>query len=421
MELSNFFPAKAFPFLSINQNKDSFKVLFISHTANLAGAEKSLLNLVSNLKKKGIICQVILPHQGLLESKLTQIGVKYTLIPYQWWAHDPKNPIKIQPRIESANNQAVIEIANQINKFNPDVVYTNTMVIPWGALAAKLTGKPHIWSIREFLNKPHSLKCDLGYKQTLKIIDKLSDAVFVNSKAVQKEVCKIVPQSKVSLFYNYITLDHKIISEKVTKNSSVFKLIIVGSILPSKGQLEAVKALKYLDNQSVHLSIVGPVINKYYLKIIKNFIKNNGLENKVTILDFTDNPYRLIKESDATLICSKNEAFGRTVVESMLLKRVVIGTKSGGIVEQIKDGQNGFLYTPGQPMELAEKINYLINHPKVSKKIALKGYQGVKENFTEQKCIDDLIEKMRLISKNRINNSQHLTPIQNFHLNFSFN
>ncbi|MFA5932794.1 MAG: glycosyltransferase [Microgenomates group bacterium] len=386
MELLNFIPNKAFSFLSINPKKDPFKVLFISHTANLAGAEKSLLNLISNLKKRGVICQVVLPHQGLLENKLTQIGVKYTLIPYEWWAHDPKNPIKIQPHVSAANNQAVIEIANQINKFNPDIVYTNTIVIPWGALAAKLTGKPHIWSIREFTNKPHSLKCDLGFKQTLKIIDDLSAAVFVNSKAVQKEICKIIPQSKVSLFYNYITLDRKTISKKVAINSSVYKLIIVGSILPNKGQLEAVKALKYIDNNSVHLSIVGPAINNNYLKKIENFIKNNNLQDKVTILDFTDNPYSLIKKSNATLVCSKNEAFGRTVVESMLLKRVVIGTKSGGIIEQIKNGQNGFLYTSGKPQELSEKITYLIDHPKIAKKIALQGYQGVRKNFTEQKC-----------------------------------
>lgn len=421
MLLPNIFTTRPFPFLSPSRVEAPFKVLFISHTANLAGAERSLLNLISNLKKMGIICEVVLPHRGLLEDKLTQIGVKYNIIPYEWWAHDAKNFVKIQPHVASANNQAIIDIANYIKKFNPNVVYTNTMVIPWGAIAAKLTGKPHIWSIREFGDKTQDLKCDLGYKQTLKIIDNLSSAVFVNSKAVQKEICELIPQSKVSLFYNYITLDHKTISEKVIKNSSIYKLIIVGSILPSKGQLEAVKALKYLNNYSIHLSIVGPVINKDYLEKINNFIKNNDLKDKVTILDFTENPYRFMKESDATLVCSRNEAFGRTVVESMLLKRVVIGTKSGGITEQIKDGQNGFLYTPGKPIQLAEKIAYLIDHPKIAKKMALQGYQGVKKNFTQQKCIDNLVNEMHQVAKNRLNNTQYLTPLQNFRLNYSFN
>ncbi len=400
-------PSVRFPLLSekfsltSNQAQAHIKMLFINHTGNLAGAERSLLGLISNLKKRGIICKVILPHPGLMEDKLNQLGIKYSIISYEWWAHAAKD-LKVAPHVVSANNQAIIDIANQIKQFNPDLVYTNTMVVPWGAMAAKLTGKPHIWSIREFGNKDHSLEFDLGYKQTLKMIDNLSTAVFVNSKAVQKEVCKIIPKSKVSLFYNYITLDPKLISQPVTKDAKVFNLLIAGSILPNKGQFEAVKALNYLKNYPVHLTIVGPVTNKDYFRRIKRFIKDQDLKNKVTLLDFTDNPYLLMKQSDAILICSRNEAFGRTTVEAMLLKKLVIGTRSGGTVEQIKDGQNGLLYTPGKPIELAQKIAYLIDHPKLAKKMAKLGYKGVKENFTIQKCIDSLVRELYRIKASYI-------------------
>ena len=118
-------------------------------------------------------------------------------------------------------------------------------------------------------------------------------------------------------------------------------MLIAGSIMDSKGQIDALKALKYLRRRNnVNLTIVGTVANKSYFKKLKLFIKNNNLEKYVRILEFTDDPYSLMSKSDFILVCSKNEAFGRVVAEGMFLGKVVLGAKSGGIIEQIKDSEN---------------------------------------------------------------------------------
>lgn len=54
------------------------------------------------------------------------------------------------------------------------------------------------------------------------------------------------------------------------------------------------------------------------------------------------------------------EPFGLVVVESFAMGKPVIGADIGGIPELIDDGQNGFLFRPGDTRGLVEKIGYLL-------------------------------------------------------------
>ena len=55
----------------------------------------------------------------------------------------------------------------------------------------------------------------------------------------------------------------------------------------------------------------------------------------------------MIEQADIGLTCSRNEAFGRTTVEALLMGKPVIGTNTGGTVDLISDGVDGLLYPPG--------------------------------------------------------------------------
>lgn len=407
MKLPNLFTPGNFSFPLYAKKRDLLKVLFISHTGNLGGAERSLLDLIDQFKERGIACKVIIPDEGLIERELKDLSVGYKIIPFEWWAQVEKESVKKLAQAALKNNNAILEIANEIKEYNPDIVYSNTIVIPWGAIAAHLTGKIHIWHIREFGVKDHGLNFNLGYAQSLKIIDQLSDAVFVNSKAVKKEISKVIKKSKVFQFYNYIAPKFEGSDTRI-QNPDAFKLLLLGTITPSKGQMEALKALKQLGKYRVDLKIIGSVANKSYLTKLKKFIKNNNLGEIVQIENFTKEPYSLIANSDAVLVCSKNEAFGRVVAEAMFLKKPVIGAKSGGVTEQISNYQNGLLYTPGKPRELAKKIEYLITHPKARKRIARNSQKTVRQNFNRKKSINSLLKTM-LDLKNLENKPTHLS------------
>ena len=60
--------------------------MFFLHSSLLAGAERSLLELVTELiRDHGVICSVVLPNDGPLREELEQVGASTLIINYDWW------------------------------------------------------------------------------------------------------------------------------------------------------------------------------------------------------------------------------------------------------------------------------------------------------------------------------------------------
>jgi len=371
--------------------KERLKIIFFSHTAGLGGSERSLLELIDKLLQKDVLITVILPCNGPLKKFLDEKGVITEIISYSWWAKIEKlSPQEIiEKNTETLKN--LLSAIPRLKELNPDVIYTNTVVIPWGAITAIILNKPHIWHLREFGKIDHGLHFDLKEKEVKKFINTTSNAVITNSKALYDFYKDEVDKKKMSVAYNYIQISKKLLEEKPKinpfKNKDTLKLLILATITPSKGQLDAVLAIHEIikKNYKVELAIIGQKNNKLYLEKIEKYIKDNNLESFIHIFDFIDNPYPVIKLADIVLNCSVNEAFGRTTVEAMLLKKPVIGTKRGGTLELIKEGVNGFHYESGNYKELAKKIEFFILNKNKIKELAKNGYEFIKENITKKK------------------------------------
>lgn len=57
------------------------------------------------------------------------------------------------------------------------------------------------------------------------------------------------------------------------------------------------------------------------------------------------------------------------IQEAFLSKTPVIASRIGGIPELIKDKENGLLFEPGNPDDLYDKMNILINDPHLIKRL----------------------------------------------------
>jgi glycosyltransferase involved in cell wall biosynthesis len=59
------------------------------------------------------------------------------------------------------------------------------------------------------------------------------------------------------------------------------------------------------------------------------------------------------------------EGFPGVIIEAMLRGKPVICSRIGGLPEIVDEGVTGLLFTPGDPADLAAKIEWLWNHPEV--------------------------------------------------------
>jgi len=394
------------------EKKDkSLRVCFFSHSSLLTGAERSLLELVTGLiRDYGVTCTVFLPSDGPLIEKLEKTGASTFTYKYDWWCGLNSSATAQKAwRFINSFKTTLENIKEEVEKINPDIVFTNTMVIPWGAMVASRLNKPHVWFVREFGVRDHDLKFYLPFPKVLNIIRDSSNIILTNSTAVKKTLFGDTPGSNILTIGPYIDISPNTSLEDKNvyyKKKDATKLIIVGTISEPKRQEDAICAVRELIGRwNVELIVIG-YFDPTYLGELRGLVKNESLEGYVRFVDFKENIYPIISQADIVLVCSKNEAFGRVILEAMLLKKALIGTKAGGIPELVKEGFNGLLFEPGNYKELAMKIEYLLKHREKIKEFGENGYQFAKENFTKEKSVGRIYELLQGI-KNMSNPSSY--------------
>jgi len=350
------------------------------------GAERALLELVDALKKFDVEPYIVLPGQGPLIDELKQRGVAYCILPYRWWMGKNSSIWKRMRRVV-LNLAMAILLAVKIKRWKCDIVYTNTITVCVGALAARLLGLPHVWHIHEFGYEDHGLVFDLGSKLSLWLMKHLSTICIANSHAVAQKYQRYIEPSKVKVIYYSVSVPQNISDEKacVIPNSGI-RCVIVGTLQEGKRQEDAIRAISELVHRriNVELFIIGDGDPKYR-NYLHELVSENKLDENVRFLGYVENPFPFMKSADVVLMCSRNEAFGRVTVEAMKLGKPVVGARSGGTVELIKNGVNGLLYTPGDYKELAEKIIYLYEHPEIAKQMGENGKKWAEQQFTEER------------------------------------
>ena len=95
------------------------------------------------------------------------------------------------------------------------------------------------------------------------------------------------------------------------------------------------------------------------------------MNNDIKILDFIQNPYPIIRESDLFILTSKYEGLPNVLLEALTLKKFIISSDcETGPSEILSNGKGGFLFKVGDYITLAQKIKlYYKNKKKLKNKI----------------------------------------------------
>jgi glycosyltransferase involved in cell wall biosynthesis len=286
-----------------------------------------------------------------------------------------------------------------LRRWRCDLVVTNTVAVSAGAIGAWLARKPHVWHLHESPYRDARITFDLGFQLATRLIDRLSALVVVVSQAVANEYSGYIKPDKLRIVYQSITSGEGLSQDETDRihssrpDTNVFKCAMVGSLQPWKGQEEAIKALSEVVRRGVngHLLLVGTGEESYF-KMLRQQVKDQGLERRVTFTGYVSDPTPLMHASDVILMCSRWEAFARVTIEAMLAGKAVIASASGGTIEQVQDGKTGLLYERGNHLELADKIQYLYENPKARLELGQAAYAWAVGRFTQERYAREMLE-----------------------------
>lgn len=395
----------------LSHNPEKIKILFFNHTAGLGGSERSLLELLRELQELGAICMVVVPYEGDFCRELEKLAIEYRVIAYHWWCSLSKKTKKQQ--VEEMNNSFINLLKEKVylDAWGADIVFTNTLTIPWGGIYSLISDKPHMTFIREFGDIDFGFDFFYGYDRSLGFIDNYSDYVFTNSKATLDHFSNHIVRGKSDYAYAYIEPDRKLVTQnakKIFKLRQSLKLAVMGAIIPSKGQEEAIKAVGTLIKKglNIELAIIGSKHDPGFLEMLNEHIKKYAAKSRIRFHDFVINPYPYMSQCDVLIVPSRNEAYGRVTIEAMSLAKAVIGTNSGATKEIVENKETGLLYEPGNFMELAQKIEFLYNNRGQVKKFGKNGYLSYKRKFDKNIYGMKVFEQLkRLVGNNRRNDA----------------
>jgi D-inositol-3-phosphate glycosyltransferase len=208
-----------------------------------------------------------------------------------------------------------------------------------------------------------------------------------------------------------ISIDHMSVIYRLKQNNVLFN----GRIMPYKGVEYLVRAADILVNErglkDTLFLLVGPVAENGtnnlehtgYVKKVVDFIKERHLENNVVLTGAVPlwDLRRLFAACDVFVLPSLSEASPQVIAQAMASAKPVVGTRITGITDLVENGTSGYLVEPANPLQLADKLEYLISHTTEAKKMGLRGRRFAEEELDWGKVSRGILQIYERLVNNR--------------------
>jgi glycosyltransferase involved in cell wall biosynthesis len=382
------------------------RILYVNHTAEVSGGERSLLALLEGLPAD-VEPQVACPRGGLAEA-VGALGVPVT--PIAGTAGSLRlHPIHT-PRALAEMALAAAQVARAAARQESDVVHANSIRAGLVTGLAPLRAA-RVAHVRDIL--PPGRVGDT----TLRVLARTASVVLANSRYTAAAVAAAAPRARLRVVYNPVDVtrfDPSGLSREQARArlggiaGDGALLGVVAQLSPWKGQRTAIEALRLLRDRGVdaRLLLIGSAKfvaratrfdNQAYVAGLERLIAEAGLQERVAFLGEREDVPELLRALDVLLLPSEEEPFGRALIEAMALEVPVIATNVGGPPEIVRDGREGYLLDPRDPAAWAERIAALLGDPGGSRAMGLAGRARVEAQFTVAHHVEQVLDAYRSV------------------------
>lgn len=395
------------------------KILFVNESLALAGGEKSLIALLSNLDSELYEIDLQLFQYGreldVLIPECVNIlpAIPYTLFANKSWKKNiwtifsKKNFSYFKARLGFSlairqgefNTSEIAErywkhISSVIpnNEKEYDVVIAYAHNIPTFYVNEKTKAKKKVAWVNVGLNfKEQNKNFQFEHYNSFDVIVPVSDVTNDHLK-------QLFPSLESKFYTIYDMIDYQSISKManlhpVSFEENTFNILTVARLnLSQKGYDITLEACKILRDKGIqfHWYAIG---EGSYRQEMETYIRENNLGNYFTFLGTTANPYPYFKAADLYVQTSRHEGFGLSIAEARLLNTPVVTTRFDTVYMQMVDGKNG-LVTDMNAEAVAEAIIRMMNDQELYDRIVTYLKNEKKENTETVKKFDAMIEEL---------------------------
>lgn len=215
--------------------------------------------------------------------------------------------------------------------------------------------------------------------------------LFTEQKLVEPNKCDIIPGSGVDLT--------KFTPAPVTEKNTM-KFLMIARILRDKGIYEYIDAVKIVKSKyhNIEFQLLGEIGVANQTAIDKEEVDNWVQEGIINYLGTTDNVAQIISDADCVVLPSYREGTPRSLLEACAMAKPIITTNVTGCKDIVEDGLNGYLCEVKNSVDLASKIETMINLSlKDRNKMGLYARKKIVNEYDENIVIKKYIESIKKI------------------------
>ena len=211
--------------------------------------------------------------------------------------------------------------------------------------------------------------------------------VILLAEALYPDVQKYVRREDVYICPNGIPDTTGGKEPTAERHNKIPHLLFLSNLLESKGVIVLLDALKILKERgySFVCDFVGGETAEIDAARFNEEVEKRGL-NQLIIYNgkkFGDDKEAYYEKADVFVFPTyyPNECFPLVLLEAMQQGLPCISTKEGGITSIIDDGKTGLLVNRQDADDLADKIAWMIEHPKERIDMGVEGYRKTESMF----------------------------------------
>lgn len=287
-------------------------------------------------------------------------------------------------------------IINLIEKEKIDILHLHGYsAANFGRIASRKTDVINVVHEHAVLRTlPHQYIADL-------ILRNFTDCAVAVSENVKDFMIRSrrIPSKRITVIRNGIDIDKfrksddKTIEIRRRELEVPESARVVGTVTrlrKEKGVEYFIKAIPYILNEfsDVYFLIVGdgPLRTQ-----MESLTRDLNISEKVKFLGFRKDIVELLSIFDINVIPSLTEGFPLSLVEAMAVGNVIVATKVGGMKEIAEDGKHVLFVPTKNPLEIGEKVKFLLKNSLISEKLSLYSMESAK-NFSIERSTMSLEE-----------------------------
>lgn len=348
----------------------------------LLGARRSLLGLVSTLDPARFRPVVCGQSHGDLEEALAERGIPFEVAKLGWWR---------KGKYFLWRPFAISRLTALIRRLKADLVHCNEIY-------------PNPYAVRAcaHVESDEGRRVPVVTHMRLSVTARMirnydlarADRIIVPS-AMAGEDFNIWPDKaeRVSVIHNGVDLSE--FRRSRTRGEARRQIGLpaegvifaaIGQIGPRKGGDIILKAMRRIAREfpDALLMFVGNPHRgqEEFADSLRREAATSELAGRVHFYPYTQHILPYYEAADVNLLVSREEGFGRTIIEAASLGAPSIGARVGGIPELITDGGTGYLVASEDDRALAEAMGRLIVDPVLRESLGEAAFRNTAQHFS---------------------------------------